>query len=302
MIKFATFGAALTVALGLAVAQPASAGPIGYVLGNGGTTLHAFDVDTPGTASTAVISGAVNSLDDIDFRPLTGELFGYADDVDQYVTVNVVTGVTTLASTPPVVATNTSRLGLDFNPTIDRARVVTELESNIVFNPNDGATTQVTDLFYVDGDPNADEDPQIVANGYTNSILGIMSDSTVQYVLDSDLDILATLGNNAGTLMTVGSLGIDISEDAGLDIFFNPSTGTNVAYALLNAGDASSLYTIDLSSGAATLVGALPSNFGTVTGLAIRPVPEPSTIAIVSIGGLGILGWRASQRRSRRRA
>ncbi|MEW4566573.1 DUF4394 domain-containing protein [Tautonia sp. JC769] len=295
------FVAALMGMVAAATPRPASAGSIGYVLGNGGTTLHAFHTDTPGTATTIVLGGAVNSLDDIDFRPLTGQLYGYVDSSDEYVIIDVKTGNTTLASSSPVVPTNTSRLGIDFNPTIDRARVVTELETNIVFNPNDGSTTLVNDLFYVAGDPNEGANPQVVANGYTNSLLGIMSDSTVQYVLDSDLDILAILGNNAGTLTTVGSLGVDFTEDAGLDIFFDPSTGTNMAFALLNTVNSnnSALYTIDLTTGAATLVGDFGSEFGTITGLAVTPVPEPSTLAMLAIGAVapGVMILRRRRRR-----
>jgi hypothetical protein len=288
--------AASAVALASA---PALGGPIGYALGNGGTTLHSFDVNSPGMASAVTISGAVSNLDDIDFRPLTGQLYGYSDLADRYVVVDMMTGVTTLASTPPFVTTNTNRLGLDFNPVIDRARVVTELDQNVVYNPNNGGTTQFTDLFYAAGDPNAGANPQVVANGYTNSMLGGLAGSTVQFVLDSNLDILATLANNTGVLTTVGSLGLDITEDAGLDIFFDPSTGSNAAYALLNVGGSSGLYSIDLSSGAASFIGAMPTGVGTVTGLAIAPVPEPSSLAMIGLGGLGIATATVLRRRRR---
>jgi hypothetical protein len=295
---------ALVAASAVALASaPALAGPIGYALGNGGTTLHSFDVDSPGMASAVTISGAVSNLDDIDFRPLTGQLYGYSDLADRYVVVDMMTGVTTLASTPPFVTTNTNRLGLDFNPVIDRARIVTELDQNVVFNPNNGATTQFTDLFYAAGDPNAGANPQVVANGYTNSMLGGLAGSTVQYVLDSNLDILATLANNTGVLTTVGSLGLDITEDAGLDIFYDPILGTNSAYALLNVGGSSGLYTIDLSSGAAAFIGSMPTGVGTVTGLAIAPaiapVPEPSSLAMIGLGGLGVATATALRRRRR---
>jgi hypothetical protein len=291
----------LAAALTAMASAPATAGSIGYVLGNGGTTLHAFDITSPGMASTITLGGAVSSLDDLDFRPLTGQLYGYRDLDDTYVIVDTTTGMTTLASTPPVVPTTSDRLGLDFNPTIDRARVVTELDENIVFNPNNGGTTGATPLFYVAGDPNEGANPQVVANGYTNSALGSLAGSTVQYVLDSRLDTLAILGNNAGTLTTVGALGLDFTEDAGLDILFDPATGTNLAYAMLNVDSVSGLYTIDLSTGLASLVGELPTGFGTITGLAITPVPEPSSLAMLGLGALGLAGLSARMRRRRRR-
>lgn len=293
----------LSLALALSVATgTAAAGPLAYVLGNGGSTLYAFDVSAPGSMLGSVaISGAVSSLDDLDFRPLNGALYGYDDDSDQFVIVNTSTGVTTLASSPAAFPTNTSRVGLDFNPTIDRARIVSENGANVVYNPNTGGETQATGLFYVAGDPNAGTNPTVSANAYTNSLLTGVPASTVQYVLDATLDILATLGNNAGTLTTVGSLGVDIGQDAGFDIAFNGGTGTNTAYSLLTVGGVAGLYTIDLGSGAATLVGNFDGALGTLNGLAVTPVPEPASAALLTLGALGLVGAR-SRRRAQGRA
>lgn len=293
--------AAVLTAFGLSFASAAAtAGPVAYVLGNGGTTLHRFDVDSPGGAVTipVTLGGAAASLDDIDFRPLTGQLYAYDDVADAYYTVDVNTGALTTASGAGIAPTGTDKLGLDFNPMIDRMRTVTELGENIVYNPLTGGTTVATDLFYGAGDPNAGVTPQVVANAYTNNLFGGYAAATVQYVLDANLNSLATLANNAGTLTTIGqvTLGgsvLDFDTDAGFDIFVDPM-GTNIAYALLNVGNVASLYTIDLTSAVATRVGDLPGGFGTIRGLAVTPaaVPEPSSMLLAALAAAGLAAPR----------
>ncbi|MDG3007066.1 DUF4394 domain-containing protein [Paludisphaera mucosa] len=299
--------AALAAACFSTVTGAVQAGPTGYVLGNGGTTLHTFDVASPGGAAAIQLTfgGVGASLDDIDFRPLTGRLYGYNDVRDAYFTVDVATGILTAASGPGVAATNSDKLGIDFNPVIDRLRTVSELGENIVYNPLTGGTTVATGLFYGAGDANAGATPQVVANAYTNSAAGAAT--TTQYVLDAGLDTLAILANNLGTLTTVGRVTyngafLDFGPDAGFDVFSGPG-GVNIAYALLNVGNTSSLYTIDLSTATASLVGDLPGGFGTIQGLAIAPaaVPEPSAIVLAALAA-GLVAPRLLRAGRARRA
>ena len=273
-------------------AASAMAGPIGYTLGDDGGSLVRFDAITGDVLSEVGIATAMGAttLDDIDFRPLTGDLFGYNGTNNTYYTVNLDTGLLSLVgSNPATETTDTSTLGFDFNPTIDRARTVTADDQNIVLNPNDGSTTRVTDLFYVDGDANAGEDANIVANGYTNSVAD--ATTTVQFAIDSDLDTLATLANNTGELTTVGELGIDVDDLIGLDIL----TVDGLDSAFLLSGD--SFYDIDLVTGAATLVSDIAplTAAGPLRGLAIRDevtavsVPEPGILGLLTLGFGGLM-------------
>lgn len=294
---FAPLSALFVVGLAFSAA-PVAAGPTGYVLGNGGTTLYSFDVAAPGVVQSVGLSfsGGPASLQDIDFRPLTGQLYGYDDVRNAYYTINVNTGTLTVASGPNVAPTGSDKLGIDFNPMIDRLRTVTELDQNIVFNPNDGTTTVATNLFYGSGDPNFGVNPQVVSNAYTNNVLGGSAASTTQYVLDANLNTLAILANNAGTLTTVGAIRLngtvlDFGPDAGFDIFAGPG-GMNTAYALLNVGGRASLYTINLTSAEATLVGDFSANLGTIRGLAVTPIPEPSSIMLAGIATAAVVAIR----------
>jgi hypothetical protein len=182
---------------------------------------------------------------------------------------------------------------MDFNPTIDRVRVITDSDQNIVFNPNNGATTIATNVFYGAGDVNEGVDPNIIDMAYTNNIANSGLPSQ-QYAIDYGLDALVKVANNAGTLTTVGSLGIDTDIYTGFDIY-SPFAGSNWAYALLTpVGGTAGMYSIDLSTGSASFIGGLGGGFGQVYSLAVA-VPEPGSMAMLC--GLGLAGVVALRRR-----
>jgi hypothetical protein len=172
--------------------------------------------------------------------------------------------------------------GFDFNPVIDRVRVVNDVNKNYVFNPNDSLVQLVaTDLAYGPADPNFGQDPNVGGVAYTNSTVAVPA-STQLYGIDAGLDILVTQANNAGTLGTVGSLGVDVSALAGFDI----SGATGIAYAAMTpaGGSQSIFYSIDLATGAATAIGPIGGGI-VVTAMTVGniPIPEPSTAALASL-------------------
>ena len=82
---------------------------------------------------------------------------------------------------------------------------------------------------------------------------------------------------NGGVITTIGSLGVNTDANVGFDI----ARGTNTAYAALRVGGSSGLYTINLATGAADLVGAIGTG-STIVGLTVLPEydlfdPKPST-------------------------
>lgn len=202
----------------------------------------------------------------IDLRPATGELFAYGSDPTGVVsrtlyTINPQTGAATSRGSVDQ-ATGGSNFGFDFNPTVDRIRIVNDIDQNRRANPVGGATISDGTLAYAAGDVNAAANPNIVAAGYTNSFGG--ATTTALYDIDSNLDILAQQNPaNAGTLSTIGPLTWNTSANAGLDIV----RGSNTALAALelvvggNPAGNSGLYEVDLTTGTAAFISPIGSNF-----------------------------------------
>ena len=263
-----------------AIAAPALAEPVFGVTEN--STLISWDSGAPGTINTGVaISGLQQNeqVRGIDFRPADGGLYALGSFNNLY-RLNANTGAASLVgagSFSP--GMNGSAFGFDFNPVIDRIRVVSDANQNLVLNPNDGTSTQVTSLFYNTGDVNEGLDPNVVGSAYTNSFAG--ATSTQLYGIDTGLDVLVRQANSAGTLDTVGSLGVDLNDVLGFDI----SSASGVAYASVQNEllSRSTFWTIDLNTGEASMIGELGGG-ALVTSIAV--VPAPAGVAMLGLGGL----------------
>lgn len=284
-LTIATAVAGLAASAAMSLAQQTV-----YAIGNGGSSLVRFQSNDPtNLAVVANFSGAAGFLDAIDFRPSTGQLYGYLDSTDSFYTVNLTTGALTLASAGASSApTNTFQLGLDFNPTIDRARIVTDSAQNIVFNPVSGTVSSFTTLAYALGDPNENASPGIIDNAYTQNFAG--STITRQFGIDYGTDSLVTIANNAGTLVTIGALGVNTDIYTGFDIFTGPG-GIDTAYAILTTpAGVANFYTIDLTTGQASLVGGLGSAATQIYSLAVIPAPGAASTFVLA-------GFIAARRR-----
>ncbi|RYE24738.1 MAG: DUF4394 domain-containing protein, partial [Sphingobacteriaceae bacterium] len=161
--------------------------------------------------------------------------------------LNTSSGAATLVGTGPLTTllTGTS-FGFDFNPTVDRIRVVSNTGQNLRLNPNDGTVAAV--------DGNISIGTAFVTGAaYTNNFAG--ATTTVLYDIDAQAGVLYKQDPpNNGTLTVVGSLGVTGTADAGFDI--GSTSGT--AYALITTGTSTKIYTINLTTGAATAGTALP--------------------------------------------
>ena len=247
--------------------------------------LLTFDSATPGTiASSVAITGLVggDAIVAIDLRPATGQLYALSSGSRLYV-INPVTGVATQVGSAGAFTLSGTRFGFDFNPTVDRIRVVSDANQNLRLNPNDGTLTATdTSVAFAVGDPNFGEDPFVTGVAYTNNFAGALT-TTLYDIEGGNLALLIQNPPNSGTLNTVGAVGVNFVTDfVGFDI----SGVSSVAYAsLVLAGSPAGLYTINLATGAATLVGGIGTagvQDITVGVQGVGPTPTPTATATVT--------------------
>ena len=282
--------------------------------------LVALSAGLPSNPSTPrAISGvaAGDTLVALDMRPQNGRLYalGYNNVAASATLYHLapLTGTATAigpggafvgadGSTPlPITG---ARFAIDFNPQADRLRVITDTGFNFRINPNTGAL--------VDGDlggaagsvPGTNPDGALngastSADGaaYTNSAPNAAA--TTLYTLDSASNQLLRLpapnsGTQSGALaLTLGGAPLDPSAVLGFDIApevevaANGDPASGAGLALLTVGGSSGLYSLDLATGAAVLLGAPP--------LALRSLaiwsPTPAALALGD-GGASLSRFR----------
>jgi hypothetical protein len=160
----------------------------------------------------------------IDVRPATGAVYALGRSGQLY-TVDRKGGAAAAVGMPNPLPGNA--IGFDFNPTVDRIRVVTGTGQNFRLNPDTGAIAGTdTALAYAPGDRAEGKQPKLAASGYTNSVAG--ATATALYGIDSRADSLVLQGSvpgaqpvvspNTGQLFTVGRLGLDITALNGFDV------------------------------------------------------------------------------------
>lgn len=245
----------------------------------------------PGAASTILSTKRILGLQvgesvlGIDFRPSTGELYGLGSTSRLYriSTTNATAfEVGATAFTPALLGVE---FGFDFNPVPDRIRVVSDAEQNLRLHPDTGAVASNDSVLAYDlADPNNGANPSLVGIAYTNNFTG--AGSTTLYGIDESLDVLVTQGSpggsptspNAGTLFTVGALGVDTVRAVGLDVSVQ---GGMLASLTASGATQSDLYSINTVTGAATLIGRIGAA-DLVTDIAIEPPAAPRIYAVTA--------------------
>ncbi len=231
--------------------------PVAYSA-DGMNNLLIFNPMSPAPVTkpiTGMQSG--ETLYGLDFRPANGQLYAIGSTSRLY-TINLGTGAATMVGSGPFSPTlSGTDIGFDFNPTVDRIRVVTNSGQDLRLNPNDGTVAAV------DGQLNPGS-PNVTSVAYTNNFAG--ATTTTLYDIDTRTMAMLFIQNppNNGTLSPVGMLGFNAEGGNGFDI----GGTSNMGYALLRSNGSTNIYSINLGSGAANAVATLPGN-PTIRGFAL---------------------------------
>jgi hypothetical protein len=282
-----------------------------YILSN--NTLNSFDTSNPDNLNAKIpITGLATgqNLVGIDFRPQNGKLYGIASDGmgnAQLYAISIQTGLAVAIGTlgqfvdgvgNPVAITG-SDLGIDFNPTVDRLRIVTSNGLNFRVNPNTGAAID-SNLSIADVNPDGSINggtTTVNATAYTNSAPNVTR--TTQYTLDSVSNTLFIQNPpNSGTqisplVVTLNGTPLDFTSVNGFDIpsgvnvSVSNTPATGQAFAVLTVGSITGLYGIELSTGVATLIGTVGTGTDSVQGFALQNEMAFGGVPLIGLTGDG---------------
>lgn len=212
-----------------------------------------FALNNPNSVSEKSLTGLLvdERFVGIDYRLRTatdhsGKLYGLTNKANLY-TINPESGLASLVSTlKPAAGSSFTALdgtsfAVDFNPTADRLRVISNTGQNLRINVDTGDTIK-------DGDINGASGAKVTAAAYTNSFkTPVATLATELFDLDQTNKTLTKQNPpNNGTLSLIGNLGINLGTDNGFDI----AGGDNGLALATVSGDSgpSVLYRIDLNS------------------------------------------------------
>ena len=221
----------------------------------------------------------------IDFRISKDTLYALGSSGRLY-TLNEDSGqLTQVGSGSFAVKLDGSMFGFDFNPTVDRIRVITNTSQNLRLHPDTGAVVDSNPnmdgvqidgpLTYAANDVNFGKKPGIVGAAYSYNKAD--PKITTNYALDAATGALVTQGSregiapmvspNTGQLFTVGKLGVNF-DDAAFDI----QALSDVAFAALSGKEikGTRLYTLDVKTGAAKFIGTVGTSEG-IRAMAMEP-------------------------------
>ena len=224
----------------------------------------------------------------IDYRVAKGVLFALARENGgaRLYTIDTASGKVHPVGAPLAAPVEDGEVGFDFNPAVDRIRVVTASGQNLRLHPDTGAIVdadpdqaglqQDARLAYASGDRAAGRKPAIVAAGYTYNKT---SDKiTTNYAIDGAEATLVFQGSregatpavspNTGLLTTVGRLGLPSFGHAAFDIA--DTTGAAFLAVTAKNGRSSQFHLVNLDTGAATFLGSIGGGEA-IVGMSFEP-------------------------------
>ncbi len=255
MNRYKLLLAVAALALG-AVSNAASALTL-YVVTAGNKLARYDSEDARSITRFGYLTGFTNgdtSLIGCDFRPQDGLFYGVGNNGGVY-TIDTESALMSFRQTLSVRLQGTS-YGVDFDPTANRLRIVSNAGQNLRHDLSTGVTTSEAALNYPSASsPNT---PGPISKGavdvaYSNNDSD-PSTGTTLFVLDAATNQLSILSPSAsGTLTKVAKLSVTFGTSSGLDILTTVDGSravTNTGYIAVDNGDVTStLYSVDLFTG-----------------------------------------------------
>lgn len=221
---------------------------IGTVTGLDNEALVGIDYRSPFTDAGGVSNGV----------PVEGVLYGLGNNGGIY-TINPSTAAATKKSQLNVALSGNATI--DFNPTVDRLRIVSDTGQNLRVNVDTGVALVDGGLNYAGVAANG-----VVGVAYTN-VDSDPATATNLYDIDTTVDQLVVQNPpNNGTLVQIGApLGVDATGPVGFDLYSTVTdkgngvlTTTDVhGYATVATAAGRSLYQVTPFSGRVVALGAL---------------------------------------------
>ncbi|MBC7781916.1 MAG: DUF4394 domain-containing protein [Proteobacteria bacterium] len=254
--------------------------------------LVSFNAGAPGKLLTSRPLIGLRSGEEIlgiDYRVAKGVLYalGRTGSESRLMTIDTGTGRVAQVGTGSIqVPLNGSEFGFDFNPTVDRIRVVSDTGQNLRLHPDTGAVVDADPnaaglqidgaLAYDASDKNAGRRPSIVGAGYTYNRTN--EKITTNYAIDAFAGTLVVQGSlegatpavspNTGRLFTVGPLGAGAIGRAAFDI----ADVSGAAFVAITRPGASvsRFYLVDLDTGRTTFLGRIGGSEA-IRGISFQP-------------------------------
>lgn len=275
--NFIALGAAAALAAGgslacIGSANAATVPKTAIGLSSNGKNMSVFDLQTGlRTKALGQATGLVGDvrLVGIDHRPADHKLYGVGDKGGVYV-INRSNAVVRKVSQLSV-ALEGKNFGVDFNPAVDRLRVVSDTGQNLrhdITQPT--STTAVDDALNYEGTTATG----VTAAAYTNGDNDPKTGTTL-FDLDMNRDqLVQQIPANSGNLAVAGPFGPRQGPVAGFDIVSEIS-GTrsvgNTGFASIrpSSGGLATLYRVDLLSGKFTKVAKFNKDIADIA------IPQP---------------------------
>jgi Domain of unknown function (DUF4394) len=285
-------------------------------------TVISFNTSSPSTTSSVLpLSGVATGTElvSIDRRPQNGHIYalGYnpSTNTPRLYHITLISGRATSldgmgalvdsGGTTPVtlgLANGLTKFGIDFNPTVDRLRVVNSLGFNFRVNPNTGSAVDGSSMdsgVQPDGNINGTTSA-IGETAYTNNAPN--QSVTTQFTIGvGSIDALFIQNPpNSGTqtaplTLSSGGSPLDVIEVRGFDIGENvntlasntpPSMGSGLALLELASNSQQVVATVDLTTGQVTNTSQIGNGTSELLGLTLAPTSNRSIVALTIDGGL----------------